>query len=291
MLALQLVLFSSLSSGLVIAPPDDEAVPVQQPSAAPEVPVAESPAEATAKEARTKDIDWGRQEPSEDPQPAVAAVASQPAAPGPAPAPAAAPPPSADTGVVDEPRNGVGLLVAGPLTIAIGLPLSFAGNAAWRDNCGPTSTASDCAGGSTLSALSHTFTGLAYAGGIAMLAVGAGQRGNFDAYRHLGEGRAGDRAGLVVVGAVLLPASLIGMGMARLFFWLPTPDCMEYSCVATYQRTSTLVVGGLALTAGLGAGMFTYGLGYNRRMRQARRVAVLPQAGRGYAGLSLGGSF
>lgn len=250
--------------------------------------MAPSPAEAPTAENRTREVEWG----NEAPQAPLVAVHSQPAAPGPQPAPAAAPPPPAsDTGVIEEPSNGIGLLVAGPLTIAIGIPLSFAGNAAWRDNCGPTSSDSDCASGSTLSALSHTFTGLAFAGGIAMTAVGGGQRGKFDAHRHLGEGRAGDRAGLIVVGAVLLPASVIGMGMARLFFWIPTPQCMEYSCVATFQNTSTLVVGGLALTAGLGAGLFTYGLGYNRRVRQARRVAVLPQAGRGYAGLSLGGKF
>src|SRR5690606_3949589 len=98
--------------------------------------------------------------------------------------------------------------------------------------------------------------------------------------------------GMLVGGAVLLPSSLIGMGMVRLFLWLPTPDCQNYDCVERTQNISSVAVGGLALTASIGAGLLMYGASYNRnKYRYQTPVAVLPQFGRGYAGLGLAGQF
>jgi hypothetical protein len=91
---------------------------------------------------------------------------------------------------------------------------------------------------------------------------------------------------------VMLPMSLIGMGMVRLLMWLPTPDCETASCVAQYQNLSTGIVGGLALTASVGAGLLMYGVGYKRRQARVQPpFAVLPQVGRGFAGLGLTGQF
>jgi hypothetical protein len=261
-----------LSLSLVVGPPEGEPVPLQTPTA--------TPASAPAPEPSLENPDWGA---AGEPGPAPAA--------GPAPAPAPTPTP-VDQGVVVEPPNGTGLLIAGPLTIAAGVPLAFAGNAAWRDACGPDTSDRECARGSTLSGFSHTLAGLAFTGGTVFLAVGGGRRGGYDASRHVASGMArSGRSGFIVAGAVLMPISLISLGMARLFFWLPTPECQSATCVRDYQTLATASVSGLVLLTGAGAAMFTYGLGYNRWVRRHARVALAPTAGRGFAGLSLGGRF
>ena len=199
----------------------------------------------------------------------------------------ATPPPTGPV-PLEPPQTGVGMLIAGPLTVAVGIPFSFLGNLAWRDNCGPTSSNRKCADGTLGSIGAHTLTGFAYAAGIAFTGVGAARRGRFDAAQD--PTRSG--TGMLVGGAVLLPASLVGMGVVRLVLWLGTPECQNYDCVERTQNISTVAVGGLALTASMGAGLLAYGAAYNRhKPRLQVPVAVFPQAGRGYAGLSLTGRF
>jgi hypothetical protein len=222
-------------------------------------------------------------------QPAPASAPRlDPAPPSPA-APAQTAPPR-DLG--EEPPNGLATMIAGPILIAVGIPLSLAGNAAWRRACGPDTSDRECARGTTLSVLSHTATGLAFAGGITLTGIGAGRRGNADAWFHASEGRTMQRrTGFVVGGAILLPGSLVALGLVRLFFWLPTPKCEVYECVVRYQTTSTLAVGGLALTSGLGAGLMMYGLGFNKGLRRYGSATIVPAVGPRFAGLSLTGSF
>lgn len=199
-----------------------------------------------------------------------------------------APPPPTGPVPLEPQHTGVGMLIAGPLTVAIGIPFSFIGNMAWRDNCGPTTSTRRCADGTLASLGAHSLTGFAYAAGIAFTGVGAARRGRFDAAQD--PTRTG--TGMLVGGAVLLPASLVGMGVVRLVLWVGTPDCQNYECVERTQNISTVAVGGLALTASMGAGLLAYGAAYNRhKPRLQVPVAVFPQAGRGYAGLSLTGRF
>jgi len=235
-----------------------------------------------------------------EPTPAPAPVAEQPAAqpqpgyqepqPGyqePQPQPGYPEPPPAQP-IAAEPETGLGMLIAGPLTVAVGIPFSFLGNLAWRDNCGPTSSNRQCADGTMGSLGAHTVTAIAFTAGITLTGVGGSRRGKYDAIQD--PTRSG--TGMLVGGAVLLPSSLIGMGMVRLFLWLPTPDCQNYDCVERTQNISSVAVGGLALTASIGAGLLMYGASYNRnKYRYQTPVAVLPQFGRGYAGLGLAGQF
>jgi hypothetical protein len=238
-----------------------------------------------------------------EPAPAPAPAVAPAPAPAVAPAPASTPPPTATPtpqpypgyetppptpAPVVEQQTGVGMLIAGPLTVAVGIPFSFLGNLAWRDNCGPTSSNRQCADGTVGSTGAHFLAGAAYATGISLTAIGAARRGKYDGTQD--PTRTG--TGMIVGGAVLLPSSLIAMGMVRLFLWLPTPDCQNYGCVERTQNISSLAVGGLALTASMGAGLMMYGINYNRyKRRAAMPVAVFPQAGRGFAGLSLTGRF
>lgn len=194
-----------------------------------------------------------------------------------------APPPSSEPT-----QTGLGMLVAGPLVVAVGIPFSFLGNLAWRDNCGPTSSNQQCADGTVASLGAHTVTAIAYTAGITLTGIGGARRGQYDAAQD--PTRTG--AGMVIGGAVLLPSSLIGMGMVRLFMWLPTPECQTYDCVERTQNISTVAVGSLALTASIGAGLLMYGAAYNRhKSRYHPPVSVLPQVGRGYAGFGLTGQF
>ncbi len=218
-----------------------------------------------------------------------------------APAPVANPPaaPSQTTIIVQAPRqelpqvesSGLGLLIAGPITTALGAPLSLLGNEAWRKGCGPTTPTRECARGTSLTILSHSLAGVAFATGISLTAAGGHQRGLFDASRFARRGVIGQRSVFVAAGAVLLPVSLIGLGMARLFFWLPTPDCADEACVRFYQRASTASVGGLALLASAGAGMLLYGTSFQRSTRLLSRLTFAPQIGRKRAGFGLTGRF
>lgn len=183
-------------------------------------------------------------------------------------------------------QTGVGMLVTGPILVAIGVPFSFLGNAAWRDSCGPLDSDAKCAGGTAGSGASHTVAGIAYGTGILLTGLGGGRKGKYDGRRDPSR----DATGFVIGGAVLLPISLAGMGIARLLLWLPTPECQTYSCVAQYQNISTITVGGLGLLASAGAGLLMYGTGFNRG-RSLPHASLLPSISRHYAGLSLTGRF
>ena len=218
-------------------------------------------------------------QPQPQPQPQPAPAQPQPQPQPYATAPAQPPPPPEQT--------GVGYLIAGPLTASLGIPFSFLGNAAWRDNCGPFDSNSECAEGTTLSVAGHTVAGAAFGMGILFTGIGGQKRGAYDAKR----GISFDGSGLIVGGAVLLPISLIGMGMARLFLWLPTPDCETYTCVERYQNISTISVSGGALLASMSAGMLMYGASLKSGQKRLRQLSLVPALGRGYAGLNFSGAF
>ncbi len=223
------------------------------------------------------------------PAPAPAPVPAPVYAPAPAPAPAPAyaqpqaqpyvPPPP-------KPSDGVGLLVTGPLLVIAGVPLSLFGNTLWRNNCGPTSSDRRCADGSFASAGMHSLAGLSYGLGIGFTGMGAARHANYSVYA----GRDPGSQPLIVAGAVLLPVGLLGMGMVRLFMWLPTPECMTYACVRSYQDASSFGVGAGALVASAGAGMLMYGTGLERAKRRYR-LSFSPRIGREFAGLELRGRF
>ena len=196
------------------------------------------------------------------------------------PPPAPVPPPE------PKPSDGVGLLVAGPLLVVAGVPLSFLGNSLWRDNCGPTSSTRECADGTVGSVGLHTLAGVGYGLGIGFTAMGARKHAAYSVF----SGNDPEPSGFVVGGAVLLPLGLIGMGMTRLFFWLPTPDCLDYACVQRYQNYSTISVASGAVIASAGAGLLGYGIGLKRAQRRYR-VSLTPRVGRDFAGLHLAGSF
>ena len=140
-----------------------------------------------------------------------------------------------------------------------------------------------------MSLLTHTMAGLAYGGGIGMVAAGGNRRGAYDAART--SNREGSpRTGFIIAGAVTLPTFLVGMGVARLFLWLPTPECTTHRCVRDYQLSSTLVVSGMALGAAAGAGLLSYGLSY-RKWHRRHRISVAPAASPGFSGLRVGGEF
>ncbi|GEM_PF-2890010 len=184
---------------------------------------------------------------------------------------------------------GIGLLVSGPLLIAIGVPLSLTGNAAWRNKCGPNSSVSRCYDGMTATIAAHVGTGFSYAAGVTLIGLGAAQKGRYDVSQGRGHG---DGSGLLIAGAVVLPVAVIGMGAARLGFWRPTPECETYACVQRYQTYSTATVGGLAILASAGAGMLMYGVAKQRGTTRAGRAFTLqPNISRSYAGLDLGGRF
>lgn len=249
--------------------------PEQEPVAAQPQPAAAQPDAQPAPAPTVQPTTGYETQPAATAQPATQAQPSYPPQPsGPVP--------------LQPQQTGLGMMIAGPLTVAIGIPFSFLGNYAWRENCGPDSSNRRCADGTLGSIGAHTVTGVAYAAGISFTGIGAARRARFDAAQD--PTRSG--TGMIIGGALLLPASLISMGLVRLTLWLPTPDCQTYDCVERYQNISTVVVGGLALTASMGAGLLMYGASYNRsKPKQLVPIAVLPQAGRGYAGLSLTGRF
>jgi len=185
-----------------------------------------------------------------------------------------------------EQPKGIGMLVAGPLLVAIGVPFNFLGNTAWRDNCGPTNTDGECFAGSTAAAAGHVTAGLSYGVGILLTGLGGQRLGQSDARNGLPR----NSAAFLAPGAVLLPTSLAAMGLVRLLLWLPTPDCQTYACVQQYQTTSSIAVSALAMTASAGAGLLMYGAGYQSGQRRLS-MRVSPRIGRDYAGLQLGGRF
>lgn len=203
------------------------------------------------------------------------------------PAPAAAPAP-----IREELPSGLGFLIAGPVAIAIGVPFSLLGSDAWRNSCGPTNSDVECSGGTVRSVASHTVSFLSYGAGIGLTAAGGHRYGRYSAARDVREhNRVYDRSGLIVAGAVLLPASLVGMITARTLYWIPTPRCETESCVKTYQRSSTAVVAAFALGASASAGMMLYGASYKGWVRKNVRLSVAPNIGPGSGGLVLRGEF
>jgi hypothetical protein len=246
-----------------------------EPAPAPAPAVAPTPAPAPAP----------GQDPYAQPQPAYQdPYAPQPqpgyqdpyAQPNQAPAPAPYEPPE---------QTGVGMLVTGPILVAVGVPFSFLGNAAWRVSCGPLDTNSACAGGTAASVAGHTVAGLAFGTGILLTGLGGSRKGQYDGKRDPSRSPTGFIAG----GAVVLPLSLVGMLSVRTVLLTQAIECETEACVAQFQSVSTITVSALALTAAAGAGLLMYGVGYNKH-RQGRAM-ILPQVGRGFAGLSLTGRF
>jgi hypothetical protein len=97
--------------------------------------------------------------PVADPQPYYAPQPGyqDPYAPQPAyQDPYAAPAPTPAPAYVAPEQTGVGMLVTGPILVALGVPFSFLGNAAWRENCGPLDSTSACAGGTAAGVSAHT---------------------------------------------------------------------------------------------------------------------------------------
>lgn len=191
-------------------------------------------------------------------------------------APPPAPPPPAST--------GVGMLVTGPLLVAVGVPFSLLGNAAWRDNCGPTNTDAQCSGGMIGAVGGHAVAGVLYATGIALTGIGASRKGQADGKR---DGSLGT-TGFVIGGGILLPMSLAGMIAVRTVLLTEAIDCETKGCVTQFQNISTISVAALSMSAAAGAGLLMYGTSY---AKHRRRAVFLPQVGRGYAGLSLTGRF
>lgn len=251
------------------APP--EAAPAPAPAAAP-TPYAPQPA---YQDPNAPQPQPAYQDPNApQPQPAYQDPYAQPYA-----APTQAPP------YVAPEQTGVGMLVTGPLLVAVGVPFSLLGNAAWRENCGPLDTDSACAGGTAASVSGHTVAGLAFGTGILLTGLGGGRKGQYDGKRD------GTRssAGFIAGGAVMLPLSLVGMLAVRPVLLLEAIDCETEACVAQFQTVSTITVSALALTASAGAGLLMYGVGYNKHRQ--RSAMLVPQISRGFAGLSLTGRF
>ncbi len=176
------------------------------------------------------------------------------------------------------------MLVSGPLLVVVGVPFSLLGNAAWRENCGPTDSDSACIGGMAGAIGGHTVAGVAFGTGILLTGIGGSRKGQYDA----GRDSSRSATGFITGGAVLLPLSLAGMLAVRTVLLTEAIDCQVIGCVNQLQSISTVTVSTLALTASAGAGLLMYGVGYNR---ERQRVAMLPNVGRGYAGLSLVGQF
>jgi hypothetical protein len=221
----------------------------------------------------------------------AAGASPPPAAPAAAPAEPTATSPSAYRD--EEPPSGIGFLVAGPLTVGVGIPLAFLANDAWRSNCGPSNSNVECARGSTLSALGHTGAGLAFTAGVVFTGVGGHRLGMRNAENKWRSGiRPNPRNGALISGAVLLPASVLAFGFVRLFYWLPTPDCETAACVRNLQTQSTSIVSACALGAAAGGGLLMYGLGFNKSARGNRAsLDVAPFVGPGIGGLGFSGRF
>jgi hypothetical protein len=261
---------STLAFSVMVFAAPPEPAPVAAP--APAVAPAPNPAPAPGQDPYAQQPAY--QDPyAPQPQPGYQDPYAQPTQ---APAPAPYVPPE---------QTGVGMLVTGPILVAVGVPFSFLGNGAWRESCGPLDTTSSCAGGTAASVAGHTVAGLGFGTGILLTGLGGGRKGQYDGKRDPTRASAGFIAG----GAVMLPLSLAGMLAVRSVLLTQAIDCETEACVAQYQTISTITVSTLALTASAGAGLLMYGVAYNKH-RQGRTM-VLPQVGRGFAGLSLTGRF
>lgn len=260
---------SSLASTTTAAP-----TPARAPTAAPER--APTPESAPAPEPTPESA------PAPEPTPVPPAPESAPVPAAPAPAPV----------VQEERSSGLGFLIAGPVVVALGVPFSLLGSDAWRKSCGPTNSDLQCSGGTVRSVASHTVSLFSYGTGIVLTGIGGKRYGRYSASEDArSSGRVHDRSGFVLAGAILLPASLVGMITARTLYWIPTPRCETERCVKTYQRTSTAVVGGFAFAASASAGLLLYGASYRGWVRDNVQLSVAPSIGRGSGGLVVRGEF
>jgi hypothetical protein len=226
--AISLLSFDTPPEPAPVAPPASEPAPAPAPATTP----APTPAPAPA---QTYPVQPGYQDPY--------------AQPAPTPAPAYEP---------DEP-TGIGMMVTGPLLVAVGVPFSLLGNASWRENCGPLDSDSACFGGTAGAIASHAVAGVAFGTGILLTGLGAQRKGTYDGKRDPSR----SATGFVTGGAVLLPLSLAGMLAVRTVLLTEAIDCEVQSCVAQFQ---------------------------NNRGRQ-RAAMLMPAVGRNFAGLSLTGRF
>lgn len=217
------------------------------------------------------------QAPYAQPQPAYQDPYAQPYQPAPAPAPAPA--------YAEPESTGIGMLVTGPVLVAVGVPFSLLGNAAWREGCGPTDSDASCLGGMAGGVASHAIAGISFGTGILLTGLGGQRKGRYDGRRDPER----SPTGYIVGGAVLLPLSLVGMLTVRTVLLTEAIDCEVESCVTQFQNVSTITVSTLALTASAGAGLMMYGVGYNRGRQHS--AMVMPSVGRNFAGLSLTGRF
>jgi hypothetical protein len=273
MLYLEFVLASILLAQPAQAPPP-EAAPVQpEPEAAPVQPEPEAAPVRPEPEAAPVES---------APAPSASQTWVVPVQPAPGQAPEQPGPPPTPS---PEPKrnDGLGMLVAGPLLVLVGVPFSFAGNALWRNNCGPHSSTRQSADGTLGSIGMHTLAAGAYSGGIVLTGLGADRRATHSASPRTA-------SNYVIGGALVLPIGLTGMLLARVLFWEPTPKCFESSCVRRYQAYSTVTVGASALVAAAGAGLLMHGLAA-KHSRRRHRGSFSPQFGRGFAGLALTGRF
>ena len=105
--------------------------------------------------------------------------------------------------------------------------------------------------------------------------------------------RAGlNTAGFITGGSVLAGLSVASMIGMRAYFWEVTPRCSNYACVQACQNMAPLTMSGLALSTSVGAALIGYGRGYRRQRRLMEpEMMLLPQTGRGFAGLTLRGQF
>ncbi|WP_266223281.1 hypothetical protein [Paraliomyxa miuraensis] len=193
---------------------------------------------------------------------------------------------TAPAGPEPSPAAGLGMLVTGPLLVLVAVPMSLVGNAAWRNNCGPNSSTGECADGSIGSFAMHTLAASSYGLGITFTGLGARKRAPYSVY----SGRAPDGVPMIITGSTLLPLGLLGMGMARLFLWIGTTDCLEYSCVQNRQNLSTFTVAAGAAISAAGAGLLMYGAGVKRAQKH-HELSLAPRFGRGFSGLGLTGRF
>jgi hypothetical protein len=252
------------------APPEPAPAPTPAPAVAPTPAPAPAPGQDPYAQQPAYQDPYA---PQPQPQPGYQDPYAQPYQ---APAPAPYVPPE---------QTGIGMLVTGPILVAVGVPFSFLGNGAWREGCGPLDTNSACAGGTAASVAGHTFAGLAFGTGILLTGLGGSRKGKYDGKRDPTRASTGFIAG----GAVMLPLSLAGMLAVRSVLLTTAIDCETEPCVAQFQTISTITVSTLALTASAGAGLLLYGVAYNKHRQPS--AMVLPQVGRGFAGLSLAGRF
>lgn len=211
------------------------------------------------------------------------------AQPAPAPVDAASAPPPGSLAT----EGAWGFMLTAPVLIGASVPISLLGNRAWRDACGPNSRTRDCRPGTTLSLAARTGTGILFGSAGLLMWVGGKRLGARHALRDHGLRREWINTKAVSLGGgVLTVLSSAGMISLRAYFWQAAPRCTNYSCVQRTQNLATLTMSSLALTASMGVAMIGYAQGYRRQKGVINiNMSLLPEAGRGFAGLRLRGSF